>query len=142
MLVNSIQTVRKIKKILFADDDADERILFENIYQGRKDIQVLPTLLNGSDVIKKLNTLDDHELPDLIILDQNMPLMNGKQTLSFIKSNEKWSKIPVCICSTYADHQLVEDCVRLGAYKVTSKPITEAEYQKMMDNFLNVFEGK
>lgn len=141
MCANSVKAVAEIKKVLFADDDADERTLFENIYQGRKDIQVLPTLLNGSDVIKKLTALDDSELPDLIILDQNMPLMNGKQTLSFIKSNEKWSKIPVCICSTYADHQLVEDCVKLGAYKVASKPITEAEYQKMMDAFLNVFDA-
>ena len=136
-----MKTVRDKKKVLFADDDADERSLFEDVYQKRKDIIVLPSLVNGSDVVQKLNTLDDSELPDLIILDQNMPLMTGKQTLSFIKSNERLSRIPVCICSTYADHQLVEDCVRLGAYKVSSKPITEAEYHRMMDNFLNAFDG-
>jgi CheY-like chemotaxis protein len=126
---------------LFADDDADERELFENVYQNRKDIQLLPTLVNGSDVMKKLNALHDTELPDLIILDQNMPLLNGKQTLELIKSNARFLQIPVCICSTYADHQLVEDCVRLGAYKVSSKPITDAEYQRMMDNFLTALDG-
>jgi CheY-like chemotaxis protein len=137
-----VNTVKEKKKVLFADDDADERSLFEDVYQKRKDIIVLPSLINGSDVIQKLNSLDDSELPDLIILDQNMPLMTGKQTLSFIKSNKRFSRIAVCICSTYADHQLVEDCVRLGAYKVSSKPITETEYHRMMDNFLNAFDGE
>lgn len=136
-----MHTFKEIKTVLFADDDADERSLFENIYQNRKDIFLLPSLLNGSDVVNKLSALNDSELPDLIILDQNMPLMTGKQTLSFIKSNERLARIPVCICSTYADDQLVEDCVRLGAYKVSSKPITDAEYQIMMDGFLNYFDG-
>jgi CheY-like chemotaxis protein len=136
-----VNAEKNIKKVLFADDDADERDLFENVYQKRNDIVLLPSLINGSDVIEKLNASDDSDLPDLIILDQNMPLMTGKQTLTLIKSSKRLSGIPVCICSTYADHQLVEDCVRLGAYKVTSKPITEAEYHRMMDNFLNAFDG-
>jgi CheY-like chemotaxis protein len=136
-----VKSSNHIKRVLFADDDADERALFERAYKSRKDIMLLPGSLNGSDVIKKLDsTLNDSDLPDLIILDQNMPLLTGKQTLSLIKSTERYSKIPVCICSTYADNQLVEDCMRLGAFKVASKPITDAEYQKMMDSFLNVFE--
>lgn len=132
-----MNALKDVKKVLFADDDADERDLFKNAYQGRNDIILLPCSFNGSDVIKRLNgTLKDSDLPDLIILDQNMPLMNGKQTLTFIKSNARYAKIPVCICSTYADSKLVEDCVGLGAYKVSSKPITESEYQEMMDGFL------
>jgi CheY-like chemotaxis protein len=133
--------VSDIKRVLFADDDADERDLFESAYQGRTDIVILPTLENGSEVIHKLsNTLDDRDLPDMIILDQNMPLMTGKQTLAFLKSNKRFSDIPVCICSTYADDRLVQDCTRLGAYKISSKPITESEYQKMMDYFMTFFE--
>jgi CheY-like chemotaxis protein len=141
--VAKVKTPKKnIKKVLFADDDADERALFESVYQKRSDIRLLPTLVNGSDVIKTLNALQETELPDLIILDQNMPLLSGKQTLEQIKSNERFLQIPVCICSTYADHQLVEDCVRLGAFKVSSKPLTDAEYHRMMDNFLSAFDGR
>jgi CheY-like chemotaxis protein len=141
-LINSLEGSPHIKKVLFADDDADERILFESVYQKRRDIILLPSSVNGSDVIKKLNRSHDQDLPDLIILDQNMPLMTGKQTLTFIKSNDRFSKIPVCICSTYADQQLMDDCLKLGAYKVASKPLTDAEYQRMMNDFLSVFDGK
>jgi CheY-like chemotaxis protein len=129
--------VSDIKRVLFADDDADERDLFESAYQDRTDIVILPSLENGSEVIQMLNSItDDDDLPDIIILDQNMPLMTGKQTLAFLKSHKRYGKIPVCICSTYADDRLIEDCTKLGAFKISSKPITDEEYQQMMDRFL------
>jgi CheY-like chemotaxis protein len=129
-----------IKRVLFADDDADERALFENVYQSRSDIELLPCLENGSEVIQTLDQIeDDGHLPDIIILDQNMPLMTGKQTLAYLKSSSRYAHIPVCICSTYADHKLVEDCTKLGAYKILSKPVTEEEYHAMMDHFLGAF---
>lgn len=131
------------KKVLLADDDSDDRMLFENAYSGRGDVIMLPTVENGVEVIKSLNGIEeDDDLPDMIILDQNMPLLNGKQTLTYIKSNERFEKIPVCICSTYADNTLVDDCAKLGAYMVASKPITEKEYQHMMDEFLTFFRGR
>ena len=127
-------------KILLADDDVDDRMLFESAYKKRNDLIILPSALNGAEVIERLeNNLDPSTFPDLIILDQNMPKMTGKQALSFIKADQRYSHIPVCVCSTYADHQLTVDCLKLGAYKVSSKPITDEEYQKMMNDFLAFF---
>lgn len=129
------------KKILLADDDSDDRMLFETVYKTRADIIILPSAVNGMEVIEKLQTATgDGDRPDLIILDQNMPMMTGKQTLSYLKAQEAYRSIPVCICSTYADHQLTVDCLKLGAFKVSSKPITVEEYQKMMNDFLTVFK--
>lgn len=125
------------KKILLADDDLDDRMLFETAYKTRDDIILLPAALSGIEVMERLET--GIELPDLIILDQNMPQVTGKQTLLQLKLDERFKDIPVCICSTYADHQLTVDCLKLGAYKVSSKPITHAEYHKMMNDFLSVF---
>jgi CheY-like chemotaxis protein len=126
-------------RILLADDDGDDRFLFEHAYAKRRDVTILlPGLVNGKEVIDMLNkTNEDGDLPDLIILDHNMPLMNGKQTLTLLKSSPRFASIPVCIYSTYADKSLVDSCLKLGAYKVASKPITEAEYQTMLDDFLS-----
>ena len=133
--------MKRRRKLLLADDDVDDRMLFESAYNTRDDITLLPTALNGLEVLARLESaVDADELPDLIILDQNMPQMTGKQTLQEIKSNAKFSHIPVCICSTYADHQLTVECLRLGAYKVSSKPITDEEYQKMLNDFMSVFK--
>ncbi|MEO5979317.1 MAG: hypothetical protein ABIS36_10990, partial [Chryseolinea sp.] len=49
------------------------------------------------------------------VLDQNMPRMNGKQTLSFMKSHEIFSRIPAVIYSTYTDRNLIMGCTQLGA---------------------------
>lgn len=127
------------KKVLLVEDDSDDRLLFQTFFSGRKDISLLPPVINGLELIEYLmNISSDHELPDLIVLDQNMPKMNGKQTLSYLKSNERYSKIPVVIYSTYTDSTLVVDCKKLGADLVAVKPIDDEGYQKMMDDFLRV----
>ena len=130
------------KRILLADDDVDDRMLFESAYKDRNDIIILPSAVNGAEVIERLENAETTELPDLIILDQNMPQLTGKQTLTILKGDERYAEIPVCICSTYADHVLTVDCMKLGAYKVSSKPITNEEYQKMMNDFLGFFSAK
>ena len=80
------------------------------------------------------------DLPQLIVLDQNMPMMNGKQTLQALKSHARYTRIPAVIYSTYTDSDLISDCKRLGAGLVAVKPIDDEGYQKMMDDFLRVIE--
>ena len=127
------------KKVLLAEDDSDDRILFQTFFSDRKDISLLQPVINGLELIECLmNIPADHDLPDLIILDQNMPKMNGKQTLSYLKSNKRYANIPVVIYSTYTDNTLVVDCKKLGAVMVAVKPIDNEGYQRMMDDFLRV----
>jgi CheY-like chemotaxis protein len=127
-----------VKKIILAEDDADDQDLFDSFYSHRKDILVLPSAGNGIELIAYLEKLKDDELPELIILDQNMPKMNGKQTLQFLKGHERFSSIPAVIYSTYTDSNLILECTRLGATMVATKPIDFESYQKMMDDFLQV----
>ncbi|MEJ0029869.1 MAG: response regulator [Bacteroidota bacterium] len=127
------------KKVLLVEDDSDDRLLFETFFAERKDIFLLPPATNGLEMMEYLmNISSDSELPDLIVLDQNMPKMNGKQTLSFLKSSARYAKIPVVIYSTYTDNTLVVDCKKLGADMVAVKPIDDEGYQKMMNDFLRV----
>jgi CheY-like chemotaxis protein len=127
------------KKVLLVEDDLDDRLLFQTFFSDRKDISLLPPATNGLEMVEYLNSIPaDDDLPDLIVMDQNMPKMNGKQTLSLLKSTERYSKIPVVIYSTYTDNTLVVDCKKLGADMVAVKPIDEEGYQKMMDDFLRV----
>ena len=128
-----------IRKVLLVEDDSDDQLLFQTFFSDRKDISLLPPLTNGLELIEYLRGISANtDLPDLIVLDQNMPKMNGKQTLDFLKSNARYSKIPVVIYSTYTDNTLVVDCKKLGADLVAVKPIDREGYQKMMDDFLRV----
>jgi CheY-like chemotaxis protein len=126
-------------KVLLVEDDADDRDLFTTFFSERNEISLLPAVTNGLELIAYLKKVrSDHELPDLIVLDQNMPLMNGKQTLQFLKSDPRFAQIPAVIYSTYTDSNLIIDCKKLGASMVAVKPIDQEGYQKMMDDFLQV----
>jgi CheY-like chemotaxis protein len=126
-------------RVLLVEDDADDRDLFILFFAERIDISIMPPVSNGLELIAFLKKMrSDHDLPDLIVLDQNMPLMNGKQTLQFLKSDPRFARIPAVIYSTYTDSNLIIDCKKLGASMVAVKPIDQNGYQKMMDDFLQV----
>lgn len=61
--------------------------------------------------------------PGLILLDLNMPGIDGRQTLSSIKENEKLRKIPVIILTTSADERDIAQCYELGASTYIQKPV-------------------
>jgi CheY-like chemotaxis protein len=73
---------------------------------------------NGQDALKKLSGYH----PDVIFLDLNMPLMNGRQFLEEIKKKDGLSHIPVIILSTSSDKSTIEDTRRLGARDFITKP--------------------
>lgn len=126
-------------RVMLVEDDPDDRDLFVTFFATRKDVLLLPSVSNGLELIDYLQDVSsDKDLPDLIVLDQNMPMMNGKQTLQFLKSHSRFSHIPAVIYSTYTDTNLIIDCKRLGASMIAMKPIDNAGYQKMMDDFLQV----
>jgi CheY-like chemotaxis protein len=128
-------------KVILVEDDPDDRELFTTFFSERKDLLLLPVAGNGAELIAYLDTLTfDDQLPDLIVLDQNMPIMNGKQTLKELKEHHRYARIPAVIYSTYADSNLIIDCKNLGAKMVAMKPIDNDGYQKMMDDFLDIIE--
>ncbi|HWJ90180.1 MAG TPA: response regulator [Flavisolibacter sp.] len=125
------------KKILLAEDDVDDQRLFHDFLQHRTDIVLMPVVENGVEVFETLEKIDRaDELPDLIILDQNMPKSNGLQTLEALKHNTDYSAIPVAVYSTYTDAQLIESCIAAGACAVITKPLTKEGYNQMIEECL------
>jgi len=128
-----------IKKVLLADDDADDREIFVRVLDKKADVQLVRTVENGREVIDYLNGLPAPEqLPHLIILDHNMPKMNGTETLGRLKSDKRYSDIHVVIYSTYSDNKMKETCEQLGASMVLAKPASIREYEAIIDRFLGL----
>lgn len=85
------------KRVLWADDDKEDIFLFSATLkelQANIDCHFLP---NGKELISFIATSG---APKLIILDLNMPLMNGQETLKFLKSSDIYAHIPVVIFTT------------------------------------------
>ncbi len=130
-------SMTKKKKVLLAEDDADDRDFFTYFLKDRDDLVLLPPVEDGLQILKFLNAITDpKELPDLILLDQNMPKMNGRETLKQLKLMSAYAHIPVFIYSTYAEKNMMAACVNSGAVMVSQKPTNRDGYNLMMDNFL------
>jgi CheY-like chemotaxis protein len=127
------------RRVLLAEDDEYDQQFFQDFLQGRKDLILMPIAENGAVLVDFLEHIPDESgLPDLIILDQNMPKRNGLQTLQFLKENKRYAHIPVSIYSTYADEALLKNGSEMGACMVVPKPVTREGYDKMINALLEI----
>ena len=126
----------KYKKILLVDDDADDRQIFEEILHEIDPDSIVNNAENGLEMVAILNNAADDDLPGLIILDQNMPRMTGKESLVFLKGQPRYRDIPTIVYSTYQVRDFYQECLELGAQDVVAKPDTMQSYREMIEQFL------
>ncbi len=108
-------------KYYIVDDDAEDRdLLIEALLSIDKGGQCF-IARNGEEGLQKL-TEDLIPLPDFIILDLNMPRLNGKQFLIEIKKIKRFSHIPVIIYTTSSYAKDREELKQLGALNYIIKP--------------------
>lgn len=130
-----------INRIFLAEDDIDDREIFGEAFRELSSPRLtLHSFEDGLDLIEHLNRQQsEDELPRLIVLDQNMPRMTGKDTLLYLKSNEAYTNIPVVIYSTYHDQFLIKEFEHLGAALTIAKPDSFPAFKKMVQMFVNDF---
>lgn len=126
----------RYNKILLVDDDIDDRMMFEQLLKEIDDSVELMCAENGIEMIALLEKCRDNALPGLIILDQNMPKMTGKESLVFLKESQRYKSIPVIMYSTYQVRDFFVECQDLGALDVVSKPDTMQSYRDMIGTFI------
>ena len=91
---------------------------------------------NGKEAINYLQQTKEEHFPCLIILDINMPVLDGKETLTFIKRHEHFSKIPVVVFTTSASELDKLFCRKFGTEMITKPPTfdnLEAAVIKLLD---------
>lgn len=129
------------KRILLADDDADDKMIIADAISTLSNENVIYFTENGEETLAVLN--NDHEnddLPCLIVLDLNMPKMNGRETLRHIKNDPRFKHIPVIIYSTSINPLEKEKCLLLGAHSYVTKPISFTESVETAKRFFQFCE--
>ena len=112
-----------MKKIVWiVDDDADVRDVLRTMlkilgYDARE----------FEDARTPAHTLMTEDIPYLMIVDINIPVVNGLELLSYIRRKPRWVHLPVIILSSESDEERVEQVMRMGADGYIFKPVTIEE---------------
>lgn len=110
----------KKKVILLADDDVDDTEMFCEALSDIDESIICHCAGNGSEVFTILNEID--EIPELIFLDLNMPIMSGWECLKALKKEAKYKDIPVIMISTSSHKNDMDMASNLGSICYFVKP--------------------
>lgn len=121
------------KIVLIVDDDDDDRLFMRRAIESQiSQIYVLEAR-SGEQAIKWIKQSRDAEAFDLILLDINMPLMNGFEVLEQIRSIEgNTGNVPTVMISTSDHPEQVREAYRKGANSYIRKPYIFSEYEEIV----------
>lgn len=122
--------MRKTKLILIAEDDADDRLMINEAFMENNMPAGIVFFENGAELLDYLYSFDESPvptLPDLILLDLNMPKMDGKAVLSKLKLHNLYKDIPVVILTTSRSKEEEANVLDMGASGFYTKPSSFTE---------------
>ena len=130
-----MENLKPITILLVEDDPGDQKLIRKSIVSQ----QIANTVCVTESGEEALDYLEagkagdgEHPLPELILLDLNMPGMGGKEFLRRLKADEQLDTIPVVILTTSDSDQDVLDSYKLHASGYIKKPVDLQDFQKVV----------
>jgi CheY-like chemotaxis protein len=124
---------------IYADDDIDDHNLLGDIIKENLAGFDVKSFYNGMEVLRFLEQLAPGEpLPCCIILDINMPVWSGVQTLQVLKAHEKFKAIPVVMFTTSSSQRDIDLSMLIGATAFITKPFSYSQFESISRTFLAI----
>lgn len=125
--------IKKMIIIMAEDDDDDRLIIMDALKEAGISIPV-KCVENGEELMDMLlhrdHNAQEHERPVFILLDLNMPRMDGRKTLELLKKDENLKKIPVIVFTTSDSPEDISWTYSCGASSFITKPVS---FHSMVD---------
>ena len=119
---------RQVTILLVEDDPGHARLIEKNLHRSNITNKIVH-LTNGQQAIDYLFD-EKNAAPLLVLLDLNMPVLDGYQVLEHMRANPKTKRIPVVILTTTDDVHEVSRCYDLGCNVYITKPV---DYRQFSD---------
>ena len=120
--------------ILLIEDDAIEVMKFNRVLSTLKMNHKIIEANNGEEALTILK--EKEIIPDIIILDLNMPRINGIEFLQILKSDDYLKYIPSIILTTSNNHKDVMECYKIGIAGYVLKPLKYDDYVERIRKML------
>jgi CheY-like chemotaxis protein len=117
------------RKILVVEDDLDDQFLIAEAFQSIAIGCELIFALHGRHALDLIQ--QDDNWPDLVLLDLNMPIMNGFEVLARLQEGRILPRVPVVILTTTAEPAAIDRSYDLGANSYLVKPKTFSQLQAL-----------
>jgi len=123
------------RTIAIAEDDQDDRDLMRDAFAEGHHAHRLMFFHDGEELMDYLvrgaeKTRDPVQMPDMVLLDLNMPRLDGRQALVAIRSHPRLCQLPVVVISTSREAHDVLDAYQRGANSFISKP---SRFRQLVD---------
>lgn len=129
----------KSLNILLIEDDAIEIIKFNRVIRT---LELNHKVVEANNGEKALEILKDKEIiPDIIVLDLNMPKINGIEFLSILKNDDYLKYIPAIILTTSNNHTDVLQCYKIGIAGYILKPLKYDDYTDRIKKILEYWSA-
>jgi len=125
-----MKTVEQLVKIHMCDDDPDDQLLVSDALLEARLGNKIDFTNNGVELLQYLNRegefthLKGDPLPGLILLDLNMPIMDGREVLTHLKNNDKFKSIPIVVLTTSKAEEDVAKTYGMGVNSFIIKPVS------------------
>jgi CheY-like chemotaxis protein len=132
-----MEDLRAIKIMLVEDDAGDQKLIRQSLSKQKisNEINISSDAEEALEYLAKAKDGDDsYPLPDLILLDLNMPGIGGKEFLKRIKNDQDLDIIPVVILTTSDSDQDILDSYKLHASGYIKKPVSLDGFNKVIQD--------
>jgi len=127
-------------EILLVEDNEGDIILTKKAFEKGKIMNKLQVCRNGKealDYLYKRNGYQEASTPDLILLDLNMPIMNGQEVLEDIKNNDDLKSIPVIVLTTSNADEDILKSYKLQCSSYIRKPVDFKQFGNVIQTLQN-----
>jgi two-component system, chemotaxis family, response regulator Rcp1 len=129
-------TLNPVEILLVEDNPADVELTQYMMKQGKifVNLHVAPDGFAAMDFLRREGKYADVPRPDLILLDLNMPGMDGREVLAEVKSDPNLKAIPVVVLTTSQSEEDVLKSYKLGANCFITKPVGMDQFAKVVNS--------
>ena len=135
-MTEQTEELHRIEILLVEDNPGDVRLTQEALKEGKvyNNLNVVSDGVEAMAYLRREGKYVDSVIPDIILLDLNLPKMDGREVLAAIKDDKKIKRIPVVVLTTSKDDADVLKVYDLHANCYITKPVD-------LDQFLTVVQS-
>ena len=124
-------------KVLFIEDDMIESMKLQRAIEK---FQLKHTIIEAKNGEEALEVLKKGDLPDIILLDLNMPRMSGIEFLTILKADDRWKYLPTVILTTSENRADLLECFKIGIAGYVIKPLKYEDYELKIKKVFDYWE--